>query len=144
MNSEETSELYDLLSGIKDEEKLESYMKDIKDKYRNDDFASLFYEVCKRNNLKNSDIISKINISRSHYYDIINGVKNPTRDKIIQLCIVAGFTVDETQKALTRTKCGILHSKSERDTIIIFCIVNRFSLVETNEKLYDKRLEILV
>lgn len=144
MDNKKTCDLNTIINGIKDEKKLNSYVADIKDSCRNDGFTNLFHKVCERNNLENSDILPKTNISKSHYYDIVNGKSNnPGRDKMLQICIVAGFTLEETQKALTRTTCGILYPKVERDTIIMFCIVNKLSLIETNEKLYERDLEII-
>lgn len=60
-----------------------------------------------------------------HYgYQILSGLKKPGRDKIICLCIGAGFSLNETQQALAIAELGKLYPKRMRDAVIVLAINN--------------------
>ena len=59
-----------------------------------------------------SDIVKKSGLSRDYAYAIINGNrKNPTKDRIIALCLAMHMNLVETQRALKL--CGmVLYAKT--------------------------------
>lgn len=86
--------------------------------------------------LKPVDIIKKSNIERSYLYQIINGRRLPSRDKIIQLAIAIELNIDETQRFLKVGNKALLYPKVKRDAAIIFCIKNNYDLVKIQEFLH--------
>ena len=91
-----------------------------------------------------SDIVKKSGLSRDYAYAIINGNrKNPTKDRIIALCLAMHMNLVETQRALKL--CGmVLYAKNKRDAALIICI-NReiYDLDKVNNFLLENDLEIL-
>ncbi len=69
--------------------------------------------------------------------------KKPSRDKILQLCIGANFTLDETNKALKIGNCGELYPKIMRDSVIIFALNKNLNIVRTNELLFSYNVSLL-
>ncbi|MGL4571423.1 MAG: hypothetical protein ACRCVJ_10185 [Clostridium sp.] len=135
MNEKSTSELLDVLKGTKNIKDLEEYLNKI-DNVKYNDFANYILDKCAEKGIKKSTLICDANISRTYGYQILNGDKNPSRDKIIKLCISAKLTLDETERALALAKVGKLYAKDTRDSAIIFAINKNLNVIDTNEFLY--------
>ena len=91
-----------------------------------------------------SDIVKNSGLSRDYAYAILNGNrKNPTKDRIIALCLAIHMNLVETQRALKI--CGmVLYSKNKRDAALIICI-NReiYDINKVNDFLLENELDIL-
>ena len=101
-------------------------------------------EFIARKNLLVTDVVKNSRMSKDYAYALLNGNrKNPTKDRIIALCLAIGMNLTETQRALKI--CGmVLYSKNKRDAAIIICI-NReiYDIDRVNDFLLDNGLEIL-
>ncbi len=118
---ETTARLENLLKDVKDDTAAKRYI----DKYTGagyDTFAQYFNEYIGENNLILSEVIDRSGISKNYAYNIVNGSRNPSRDKIIALCIGAGMNVSTCNRALKIAKEGVLYPKDERDARIIIGI----------------------
>ena len=127
-SQETTARLENILKKVKDETEVKKYM----DKYTAesyDSFARYFNEYIGEHNLTVPEITERSGISGNYVYNIVNGVRNPGRDKIIALCIGAGMDVSECNRALKIAKEGVLYPKNERDARIIIAINNGITRV---------------
>lgn len=107
-------------------------------------FAEYFNSYVITKELDYHDIMKRSNINKNYYYNIINGDRNPKRDKIIALCIAAGMHYDEINRALKIAKEGVLYPKVERDARIIIAVNNRIdSVSKINEILEREGLELI-
>ncbi|MGL6108208.1 helix-turn-helix domain-containing protein [Romboutsia sp.] len=75
------------------------------------DIIIFFKNILKDKKISKSNIIKNAHIDRTYGYQLLNGTKKPSGDKILKLCIGGGFTIDETNKALKLGNCGELYSK---------------------------------
>lgn len=141
-----TKRLEDILKNVKTEEAAKEFISNnlkAGSGYRN--FAEYFNEYIVYKNLKFSEVMAKSGISRNYFYNILNGDRNPGRDKIIALCIGAGMNYDETNRALKIAGMGTLYPKNERDARIGIAINNRISsVVELNLILEKNQLKLLL
>ncbi|WP_125153222.1 hypothetical protein [Clostridium rectalis] len=140
MENKKTSELLDILNSIEDESKLTNYINEAKNTFSNLNFHSYFGDIIKKKNLKKSKLIENSNIDRTYCYQILNGTKNPSRDKILQLCISAKLNINEVQRLLTLGNVGQLYPKDARDSAIIFAINKSLTLLETDYMLSELNL----
>ena len=53
--------------------------------------------------LKKSDVIRNSGIDRGYAYDILSDKKQPSRDKVLLLCLGASFSFEEVQTLLKQT-----------------------------------------
>lgn len=86
-------------------------------------------------NINRSELIKKTNLDRTYAYQILNGDKNGSKDKILQICIALSCTVKETNQILTISNNAKLYAKTKRDSLIIFALNNNYSVLETNDLL---------
>lgn len=101
-------------------------------------------EYIAKKNLLVADVVKNSRMSKDYAYALLNGNrKNPTKDRIIALCLAIGMNLLETQRALKICDM-VLYSKNKRDAAIIICI-NReiYDIDKVNDFLLDNGLEIL-
>lgn len=122
---------------------LSEYLNDAEDR-RYENFADFFEDCLNSVGLIKSDFVKKCRIERTYVYQILKGLRNPGREKIIIMCIAAGLGFTLTQKALVIAREGILYYRDDRDASIIYALTHKYSLTETNNLLEKNGLEELV
>ena len=108
-----------------------------------DSFDTYFCNVIDSRGVKKSELVSRVNISRTYIYQLLNGTRVPGRDNALALCIAGGFSLNETNRCMALIKAGALYAKDARDAVIIYCINNKLSCSETNALLYKKEMKPL-
>ncbi len=93
--------------------------------------------------LRKSQVIAKLNMARSYAYEILNGFKKPSREKVILLSYALGIDYKQSQKLLISAKHNPLHPKDKRDSIIIYAKYNHHTLIETNMLLDEFNEDII-
>ena len=106
-------------------------------------FHQYIEELLQAKDMQASQLIQNAQLQRTYGYQILNGTKNPGRDKVIAICLTLTLSLEESQRALTLAKEGVLYPKNRRDAVIIFAINKGFSVQEANELLYSVGEEIL-
>jgi len=143
LQQETTSRLENILNNVKTDEAEKEYISRYTvDSYK--EFHEYFNEFIGAKNLILAEVIKKSNISKNYVYNIINGTRRGSRDKIIALCIGAGMNCRELNRGLEIAKEGILYPKDERDARITIAInrgVN--SVSELNMILENADLKII-
>lgn len=95
---------------------------------------------------KNQDLpslIRKSGLDRTYCYQIFDGRKRPSRDKVLALCFAMELSFPEVQQLLKATGYPILYARMERDSAIIFCLQRNCALSDANELLYELGYEEL-
>lgn len=144
MNKDKTVELMSVLNNIENESCLDEFLKITKENFSDLGLPSFFEEVCKKKNISKSLLIKNAEIDRTYGYQILNGSKKPSRDKILQLCISASLTLNQSNKALKLGNVGELYPKNPRDSIIIFAINKELDIFKIDELLYSRNFETLL
>lgn len=118
---EKTSNLEDALANVKSEKEREQYLN----RYTEDGyvhFAEYFNEYMAEYEVDLAEVLCRSNISRNYVYNIINGDRNPGREKIIALCIGAGMNCSEINRGLKIAREGILYARDPRDARIMIAV----------------------
>lgn len=93
--------------------------------------------------IEKSVLIARSGIVPSYAYQILDGRKNASRDKLCQMAIGFPLTVDETN---TLMRCGGysgLYVRSRRDVLIMYALQKHYSIIQTNEMLLQNGEELL-
>ena len=77
-----TRDLENTLNNVHDQKSLTQYIQTIHD-ISYDSFHEYFNQLIQEKNLNRSEIIERSGIERTYCYHILNGTKNPSRDKIL-------------------------------------------------------------
>lgn len=134
-----TTDLENTLNKVKDENSLNEYLNDI-DNVLPASFHEYFNSLL---TISKSELVKKSGIERTYAYHILDGSKNPGRDKILRLCISASLSVEETNRCLKLSKESILYPKSKRDSLIQYSINQHLSVIDTNLLLNEHNEEEL-
>lgn len=133
-----TDELLKQLRSTHTEANLKAYTSNLKTQSTYSSFAEYLKAFIFEHNLTESDLIKSSLIQRTCAYQILNGSKNPGREKVLALCISAGMDYAETQRALALANLGKLYPRRKEDSIIIFALEHKLSVLQTNELLYEE------
>ncbi|MDU1456020.1 MAG: helix-turn-helix transcriptional regulator [Paeniclostridium sordellii] len=144
MNENETVELMSILKNIDDESYLDEFVKITSTNFSDLSLPNFFQNICKEKGISKSDLIKNAEIDRTYGYQILNGTKKPSRDKLLKLCISASLDIEESNKALKLGNVGQLYPKNPRDSIIIFGINKKLNLFQIDELLFNHNFDTLV
>lgn len=86
--------------------------------------------------LERSRVVRMANLNDTFGYQIFQGTRHPSRDKVLQIAFAMALTLRETNRALKASGANELYCKDRRDAIIIFCLDRGCSLQKVNEELY--------
>ncbi|MBE6816925.1 MAG: hypothetical protein E7520_04390 [Ruminococcaceae bacterium] len=96
---------------------------------------TMWEELFKKSNKSKSDIINNADISYIYFYEILQGKKIPTKDKIVRLILAMELSLDDCQMALKYCNHSQLYPRIKRDSLIIYAIENKLNLYDLQELL---------
>lgn len=99
--------------------------------------------LCEKYNTEPRRVIQQAHIERTYGYQIFNGTRNPSRDKLLQIAFGFGLSLDETQYLLKKAGKNNLYPKIKRDAACIFGLSHQMNLLEVQELLSSVELPIL-
>lgn len=145
INERPTYELDRILDSVSPDE-FESYRSE--NKVKSDEEISIkeyYDDYIGNHNLELNDIVKRSDIPPNYAYGILNGNrKNPSRDRIIALCLACRMNLTETNRALKIAGHSPLYSKVSRDAAIIIMInKEEYSVQIVNEFLYGHSMDVL-
>lgn len=139
--AKKTDDLMQELNG--QEFDLDRYFEENPSSFINVDIKNYWKEAIKKSSKTKSDIINKADLSYCYFYDIINGRKIPSKDKIIRIVLAMKLDLDDCQEALRISGKSALYPRIKRDSILIYAINKGYSVYETNDLLTEYGEELL-
>lgn len=106
-------------------------------------FTEYLNGLCRSRNLIPEQVIRAAQIDRTYGHQIFNGTRRPSRDKVIQLAVAFGLSVEETQAFLRAAGRSVLYPRIRRDAAIIFGLSKRMVMQELQEFLASLEISIL-
>ena len=82
-------------------------------------------------------------MSEVYLHQVFSGRRNPSRDRLITICIGMGATLEETQSMLKLAGYAEIYPRIRRDAIIGFGIMHGQELNEINDKLFAEQEKTL-
>ncbi|MCQ2515478.1 MAG: XRE family transcriptional regulator [Saccharofermentans sp.] len=143
MKEKQTKELLNILKDTSNKSELRNVLESESFDLSGKTFAQYFMELTIDNNETRALLVKESQIERTYCYQILNGTKQPGRDKVIALCLAAKVGEKETQHCLFLSSNAQLHPRNRRDAIIIYAINNNLGVRETNNILSDLEEGIL-
>ncbi len=126
-----------LMAEIKKSTEIKNFLAENNEDIKNLTLSEYLNILIDKKQVPKGEVIKKAELNYTYGYQMINGTRKPTKDKLLQLCFGLGTTVEEANRILLIADAGGLYSKNRRDCIIIFALDKGLSLDETNELLYE-------
>ena len=141
MNTKSTEELMNVLINTDDTSVLENVLVETDDLKTS--FSELVGSMLQEQNMTPADLQRKSGIARTYIYQILDGTRNPGRDKVIAVALALKADVDVAQRLLKVTGNAVLYPKDKRDAVIIFAINKKMTVTDVNSLLESNGVEIL-
>lgn len=114
---------------------LPDYLSNHKENFVVEDIKDFWEEIITKKNYSKSNIINKSDFSYCYFYDVINGRKMPTKDKVVRLSLAMKMNIDECQQALKISGRSALYPKVRRDSVLIYAIEKHLTVAQCNDLL---------
>ncbi|MEL7609641.1 MAG: helix-turn-helix transcriptional regulator [Bacillota bacterium] len=114
---------------------LKTYMRDNAGLMEVPPFYLLIAELCKKAGISKAVVIEKANIPRNYGYQIFNGIRNPSRDKVIQLAFGFGMDVENAQELLKAAREAPLYARIPRESVILRCLYEQKDVIFADDAL---------
>ncbi|HPQ48241.1 MAG TPA: helix-turn-helix transcriptional regulator [Clostridia bacterium] len=135
-----TSKFYEEISGVKD---LSKYIGENEGKFITISLAEYLDLLLVNQSMTKKELVRSTGIEKSYLYQIFNGRRTPSRDKLLRIAFALKLSLDNTQRLLLIAEKPILYPARKRDAAIMFCLIKGHSLDKTQIYLYDLNFEIL-
>lgn len=122
---------------------IDKYLKDNDEFLINTTLSDYLCDKFASKKISKSNVIKNADINEIYGYQILSGKRFPSRNKLICICIGAGFTLAETDETLKIAEYAPLFPKTKRDAIIIYGIQNHHNIRVINASLFDHQLQPL-
>lgn len=107
------------------------------------DLTEYLEKKLKQKGLKRANVIRESGLDRVYAYQIFDGTKKPSRDKLIAIAFGLHLTLEETQRMLKLSGNRELYVKDPRDAVIYSALQHNKSMIETNLMLYERSMDPL-
>lgn len=94
--------------------------------------------------LTRADVVRDSGLEKAYVYQIFDGKKRPSREKLIPIAFGLHLNVEETQRMLKLGSCSELYARQSRDAIILFAIKQGMDITATDDLLYNNDLPTLL
>ncbi len=141
MNTKSTEELMNVLINTDNTTTLETVLIETEDAKAS--FSKMVNRMLTEQNMTPADLQRKSAIARTYIYQILDGTRNPGRDKVIAVALALKADIDVTQRMLKVTGNAILYPKDKRDAVIIFAVNKKMTVIDANNLLESNGAGIL-
>lgn len=140
MNYKTTDDLQQELLNAPD---LDRFLEDNENKFNHEDVPTLLNAMYERKDISKATLAKRAGMSSVYLHQVFSGRRNPSRNRLLCICLGMGASLDETQNLLKLSGMGLLYPKDRRDAIIIYGLIHEKNLFEVNDKLFIEHEETL-
>ena len=126
----------DLQAELMSAPSIDSYIKKNESYFSDQSVAQMLKEVYDTRDLTKAALARRAGISEVYLHQVFSGRRNPSRDRLICLCIGLETSLDEAQALLKGAGFAALYPKVKRDAIVIYGLLHHMELDVINEKLF--------
>lgn len=133
----------DLRQELMESPDLEQYLAENDAFFSSKDAAAMLNQLFKKCGLSKAALAKRSGMSDIYLHQIFSGRRNPSRSRLLCLCIGLGASLEETQELLKLCGLAQLYPKLRRDAIVIYGLTHRLSLFSINDSLFSSDEETL-
>ena len=115
---------------------IDSYIKNNQTSFAERSVTELLASFYQRQGLSKAELARRSCMSEVYLHQVFAGRRNPSRDKLLCLCIGMALSFDETQELLKEAAYAQLYPRIKREAVIIHGIAHHTPLEEINDRLF--------
>ena len=105
--------------------------------------SDLLSQLYEKKTMTKAALARKAGMSEIYLHQVFSGRRNPSRDRLLCLCIGLGCSLEETQRLLQQATCAQLYPRIKRDAII-HGVLHGTDLNDINDKLFSENEKTLL
>ena len=138
-----SKDTHDLQAELMAAPDLNRFLTENQNRFSDTSFTTLLVGLFEKKGLSKASLAKKAGISSVYLYQIFSGERNPSRNRILCLCIGMSASLEETQELLKHSGFAQLYAKNKRDAILIYGLTHGMNLDEINDQLFQECEETL-
>ena len=140
-----TEELALELEQAKSTREFENFLKRNDVEMQRESFGDYVVKLCAEREMTPSSLQTQIAISKSQFYSLLNGRRNPSKASAIKIAFGLRATKDETNMLLRTAGFHALEPREREDAIILFGIEQQKDVGKVEELLneYNSKIKLL-
>ena len=107
------------------------------------DLTARLAELHERRGISKAALARRSGMSEVYLHQVFSGRRNPSRDRLVCLCVGLEATLEETQRLLKQAAYAQLYPKNRRDAIIAYGILHGMELQRINDQLFAENEKTL-
>lgn len=132
-----------LLTELKEAKSFAGFADKNADVFSDESISDYLQRLSFERNVEPAQVIKRSGIDRTYGYQLFNGRRIPSRDKLIQLGFGFMFALSELQILLKMAGKSQLYPKIKRDAAIIYGVNNNYTITQMQELLEEQELPLL-
>lgn len=132
-----------LLDGLFKASALDTFIKDHEAALLIPTLPEHLNALCRQKDVERAEVVRRAGIDRSFGFQIFQGTKNPSRDKVLQLAIGFELGYEEAQALMKAAQKPALYPRLKRDAAVIYCLNKRLNFTDAQAVLSGLGLTIL-
>ena len=133
----------ELLLSLKNSRNLSGFLTEYDSSFHKDSVGKCLYWKIMEHDVSKSDVAKGAGINYIYLYQILAGLRKPSRDRVICIGLGIGCSFDEMQVLLRDCGYAELNVFFRRDSIIIYGFLHGEDVFTINDHLYDEQEETL-
>ena len=129
----------DLEEELMSTDSIDSYIHDNEGYFFERSITEALEELYERKSVSKALLARQSGMSEVYLHQVFSGRRNPSRDRLLCLCICMGASLEEIQQTLKHATYAPLYPKHKRDAIISHGILHGTALEKINEKLAQEQ-----
>ena len=132
-----------LLNELKNAKSFVGFVDINTDAFSDESISDYLQRLCFERNVELAQVIRRSGIDRTYGYQLFNGRRTPSRDKLIQLGFGFPLMFSELQMLLRMAGKSQLYPRIRRDAAIIYGLNNNYTVTQMQELLEEQELPLL-
>lgn len=132
-----------LLNELKNAKSFVGFTEKNADVFSDGSISDYLQKLCFERNVELAQVIRRSGIDRTYGYQLFNGRRTPSRDKLIQLGFGFPLALSELQMPLRMAGKSQLYPRIRRDAAIIYGLNNNYTVTQMQELLEEQDLPLL-
>lgn len=120
----------ELLKALENAKDFDTLCQRYDQEFMDDSLIAYLFTLLERHDTSKRQMMVKADLEKGYAYQILRGIRIPSRDKLIQIALGLSCSVEETQMLLRLAGRNELYARVKRDAAILYCLLHRYRLVD--------------
>lgn len=120
---------------LKNADSFREFLRENRENMLSQELGEYLMQLLRQKNLKRAQVVEDSGVDKAYVYQIFNGSKNPSRDKLIAITFGMHLNEEETQRVLKIAGHSELYPRVPRDALILFSIQRGVDIWQTDDAL---------